>query len=539
MTKAKKKIPILFKKSRLEAKKKLFMFQKGNKRVEHFTKGQGHNIYPYRKKTSISRNKNVDKTTSSISYGLEKMSMKLESTTNPATERLLKMETQNPSQDYHYQNMSSSEEGSISLYHKAKTNAATRRNIPKDEDTPANNTTKRTNTEKPQLDETHEVENIVYRDRNNEFEQRKERLLNTEGNSFLKACCTLIVHLDTEKSAYEVKKQYGDKLLNDVQVFYQRVELARQYCLEALEPQERLEDKHTKYMQCMFGNLFTCERVHKMYFEEQEESQIIRQQQIQYLKPQEQIQPQNISCSVAESLIKPNIVTKELEPRIAIPGSPPNILEKMIPTMHHPYPASLDPKLDQNQNWMGQNQQSDLFQQQQYQRTPTATSVIGTQHDHISFNLNELGLREKLDGPQANKPNHTCIFCNKTSHRYQLHCKQLKNMTPNQIYKVMTISGIDCKMCLGLGHKTKNCPAIKEGPLKKCHIKEDGKECQKYHCLYLHKHKRKDEATKSPKTNQMSNQSSSHNKVEDLNYDKIQKQFQQIFKFIENHRTKK
>merc|ERR1712218_110569 len=83
---------------------------------------------------------------------------------------------------------------------------------------------------------------------------------------------------------------------------------------------------------------------------------------------------------------------------------------------------------------------------------------------------------------QARGPNDTCITCSKTPHRYQLNCPKLKQMTANQIYKIMTNSGIECQMCLGLGHRTPNCPAAKDGLLKKCQIKENGKECQRYHC---------------------------------------------------------
>ena len=88
---------------------------------------------------------------------------------------------------------------------------------------------------------------------------------------------------------------------------------------------------------------------------------------------------------------------------------------------------------------------------------------------------------------QARGPNDTCITCGKTPHRYQLNCPKLKQMTANQIYKIMTNSGIECQMCLGLGHRTKDCPAAKEGLIKKCQIKEDGQECQRNHCRYLHK----------------------------------------------------
>ena len=336
--------------------------------------------------------------------------------------------------------------------------ASTKRNTPNEENTPANVTANNTTTKKPHQDENPEVEKIVYK--HHEFEKRTKGLLTTESKKFMQACCNLVVQLDRERSTYEVRKQYGDKLLNDTQTFYQRVELAREYCLEALDEQERLEDKYAKYMQIMFNNLCTCEEVHRMYFEQQEKNRILRQQQIQSSLSQSQIQPQHTPCQAEEPLIKP-----EQEAWPGIQGISPNIPEKMTSILNHPSP-SLDPRIP----------------------TTTKTLVIDSHQDQTRLKFNKLGIIEKLDGSQTKKHN-TCIFCNKTMHRYQLNCAKLKNMTPNQIYKVMTTSGIKCKMWLEHGHRTKNCPATNKDPLKKCHIKEDGKECQKYHCRYLHKYK--------------------------------------------------
>ena len=97
---------------------------------------------------------------------------------------------------------------------------------------------------------------------------------------------------------------------------------------------------------------------------------------------------------------------------------------------------------------------------------------------------------------QARGPNNTCIICNNNPHKYQLNCPRLKEMTPNQIYKITTNSGIECQMCLGLGHRTRDCPATKEGLLKKCKIKENGQECQNYHCRALHKSRRTNQEQK-------------------------------------------
>ena len=97
---------------------------------------------------------------------------------------------------------------------------------------------------------------------------------------------------------------------------------------------------------------------------------------------------------------------------------------------------------------------------------------------------------------QARGPNNTCVFCGQSPHKYQLNCPKLREMTANQIYKTMTNFRIECQMCLGLKHRTRDCPAIQEGFLKKCSVKEDNVECGRYHCRALHKPKRaNDEST--------------------------------------------
>ena len=97
---------------------------------------------------------------------------------------------------------------------------------------------------------------------------------------------------------------------------------------------------------------------------------------------------------------------------------------------------------------------------------------------------------------QARGPNNTCVICDQDPHRYQLLCPKLKKMPSNQIYKIMTNAGIECQMCLGLGHRTRDCPAVQDGFLKKCSVKENDNECGKYHCWYLHKQKRASEESK-------------------------------------------
>ena len=104
---------------------------------------------------------------------------------------------------------------------------------------------------------------------------------------------------------------------------------------------------------------------------------------------------------------------------------------------------------------------------------------------------------------QARGPNDTCVFCKTTPHKYQLYCPQLKNMKPNEIYGIMTNRNIECQMCLGLGHRTRDCPALQDNLLKKCKIMEENQECGRNHCRYLHKSKSPNGATdQTPKPKQ-------------------------------------
>ena len=105
----------------------------------------------------------------------------------------------------------------------------------------------------------------------------------------------------------------------------------------------------------------------------------------------------------------------------------------------------------------------------------------------------EKGQSKVKDQQQARGQNNSCIICSQNPHRYQLNCPKLRELSPNQIYKIMTSSGIECQMCLGLGHRTRECPPTQEGFLKKCSIKEENMECGKYHCRALHKPKKQEE----------------------------------------------
>ena len=104
---------------------------------------------------------------------------------------------------------------------------------------------------------------------------------------------------------------------------------------------------------------------------------------------------------------------------------------------------------------------------------------------------------------QARGPNDTCVFCRNMPHKYQLQCPQLKNMKPNEIYGVMTNTGIECQMCLSLGHRTRACPALQDNLLKKCKVIEGDRECGLNHCRYLHKSKTQNgETNQTPKPKQ-------------------------------------
>ena len=87
-----------------------------------------------------------------------------------------------------------------------------------------------------------------------------------------------------------------------------------------------------------------------------------------------------------------------------------------------------------------------------------------------------------------------CVFCQSANHhRYQLYCPKLKNMTPERIWQIMKQNGITCQMCLCLGHDTRGCPAIKNGALKLCNLKDAQNEiCGKSHCRFLHQEPKKE-----------------------------------------------
>lgn len=133
-------------------------------------------------------------------------------------------------------------------------------------------------------------------------------------------------------------------------------------------------------------------------------------------------------------------------------------------------------------------------------KTGKKQSTLYGSYSNTNQNNNKTPVKKPPAMKQAEGPNGTCIFCEKDSHKYQLYCPKLKQMQPNEIYNFMQKAGIECQMCLGLGHRSKNCPTAKEGFLKKCSIKENGSECGKYHSKYLHKTKK--ENTENPQPTQ-------------------------------------
>ena len=560
----------------------------------------------------------------------------------------------------------------------------------------------------------HDGDKIACRNRHHEFEQRTKTHLASPAKKFIKACNILSVQLDRGQFADEISKQYGDQLLNDVQELYLELENAREYCLEALDETERLEEKYTEYMHHKLVMKCTCERVHRKYFEEQEESKRLRQQYQQQMmtqpqQPQGQVQPivtpifhtttagNNMPTSTPlhpQPIPQPRTQFMPIQPpqgqygqqqprnpppgfglyedqdsRIPTPSAPSvinehhhtrfklkeelslvepwdgsqpraymafraqwsNFYQKMVKEQRsnldlyyallkvlggsakeliqtkYPNNQSYDQaikKLDDlffnpanllrdmvqnllkgskmvdtydsllsgiNKLWDAWNDlnQADLSHEQlkgllfiaateknlseeswkcwlevqndpRFKQNPMEAFEISAYLGSINKAMlnaqkrtNAIGQSPKTQIPtkankpgaggrkqstlfgsysnaianqgqaasgsgqskakvqqQARGPNNTCVICDNTPHKYQLKCPKLKEMTPNQIYAIMTNAGIECQMCLGLGHRTRECPPTNEGLLRKCNIKDDDVECGRYHCRALHKSRR-------------------------------------------------
>ena len=137
-----------------------------------------------------------------------------------------------------------------------------------------------------------------------------------------------------------------------------------------------------------------------------------------------------------------------------------------------------------------QKRQNAIGPKERHPNTPPKTNKSNKKQSTIYGTYNIQGQSKDKSQQQARGPNDSCYFCGEAPHRYQLSCPKLKTMSPAQIYAAMTSAGIECQMCLGLGHRTRACPPVQEGLLKKCNIKDaQGVECQRYHCRVLHKKK--------------------------------------------------
>ena len=90
--------------------------------------------------------------------------------------------------------------------------------------------------------------------------------------------------------------------------------------------------------------------------------------------------------------------------------------------------------------------------------------------------------------PSGHRPSDICVFCQKAKHKFPLFCRKLQRMKATHILDIMQHHGIQCEMCLDINHPTAKCKLIKNGKLKKCHIKMNGIKCNQYHCKYLHRY---------------------------------------------------
>ena len=174
-------------------------------------------------------------------------------------------------------------------------------------------------------------EKIACRNRHHEFEQRTKTHLSAPARRFIKACDALMVELDRTLFGDEISKEHGDILLKDVQEQYLEVERVREYCLEPLDYLEREEDKYTEYMRKKFVLKCKCERIHRKYFEQEEENKKLRDQSQQQQMQQEQMQPPTIN---------------EKEYQIPSGRQPPMDFTTPIPQGMHQekpgFPASMD-----------------------------------------------------------------------------------------------------------------------------------------------------------------------------------------------------
>ena len=185
-----------------------------------------------------------------------------------------------------------------------------------------------------ETNEQEEKEQEARIDRHHEFEHRTKTHLAAIAKKFIRAVNTLKLELSREKFVDDVSRQYGDKLLKDVDDLYTKVEEAREYCEEILEEEERLQYGNY-YLRNKFEDACECERIHRKYFEQQEENKRLRQtQQSQAQPPYYGSVPFNIPNTAATPL-RPTIVNSAQRPGFVQMNQPIH----STPRVQQPYPG--------------------------------------------------------------------------------------------------------------------------------------------------------------------------------------------------------
>ena len=174
------------------------------------------------------------------------------------------------------------------------------------EDQPPEVNNEQKNEEQPEV-----VRKLDCKDRHHLFEHRCKTHLSAPGKKFKKAVVALKFQLDRRKFSDEVSIQFGDDLLNDVVENYEKVETAREYCLEVLEEEERVQ--YEPYLEKRYEELCECKRIHRQYFEKALEDKIARSQQQMSQPPMSQVQTPFIGSFLSQqppgAHIVPNIIT--------------------------------------------------------------------------------------------------------------------------------------------------------------------------------------------------------------------------------------
>ena len=229
-------------------------------------------------------------------------------------------------------------------------------------------------------------------DRFHEFERRAKTDLAVPAKKFVKACQTLTTQLNKEIFGGSLSKEFGDKLLREVEETYDRMAEAREYCLEVLTQQDREQNpRYDQYMKEKLEELCVCQRIHLQYFDEQQRLQEHLQNQQQRMDPdfQRQLdyqQTQQPSTSHAQVYQPPS-----KQPIISRP--PPVVVENPMQPKGQPQ-QQMGPPLAQPQP----NRAFQIYKDLSPIPTPTGPSVIHEQ-THLKFRLkDELEVIEQFDG---------------------------------------------------------------------------------------------------------------------------------------------